>query len=856
MSDLIETTYKKIVEKLTNNKKIIRLLDYFHIRIKLWLKEETVRKNHKMHMISYVLLILLLVVYLPYIQAEEISINLDLPAGWSMISLPIIPDDASVSLLFPAAEVVYGYEKGSGYVRMRTEDILEVGRGYWILMDQNQNYSLIGQPILLYNKTVFEDGWAMIGGCSYPASVSSENCDIVVTYGYIHGTGYQRVPELENLQPGKGYWVLLKNRADQAQIKVMSLTVGVWLTTGDSSKKLQRQPNVCFIPSTGSNTLQIKVDEKTKYQQMDGFGAAFTDSSAWLIYNKLNASQRNELMTKLFSKTAGIGISYIRIPMGSSDFALTPYTYDDMPLGQTDTNLTNFSIAHDTVYIIPLLQQAKRLNPELKFIGSPWSAPAWMKTSETLNEGSLNSDYSQVYANYFVKFIQAYQAQGIPIHAITIQNEPDFNTPDYPSMYMEAIEQADFVKNYLGQAFQNNNINTKILVWDHNWDKPNYSIDILNDSNARAYVAGSAWHCYCDECTPEAQTQVHEAYPDKDIYFTECTGGGWDINFARVLVWNIQKLFIGSVRNWSKTVLLWNLALDEKDTPHIGGCGNYCRGVVTIYDNEAIGYEVEYYIIGHLSKFVDPGSYRIASNSYEGQIETVAFQNPDGSNVLIALNSSTQSIMFDVLWQAQYFSYNLPPQSVATFKWEANIKANIEEPKRPLVYQDFEGSGELGWSGTAIVRKTVPGEPVHSGDYAFRAESSKLWNYFYVLSKDQSWDVDFIQENNDCLTFWIYALPSGGGEGKDNTVAVKFYDTNTYNENGFEAWTRYTADFDQWTKLTILFSQLPSDFDLRHVNKLEFKNYWPGIYYLDDIQGEKGDFFIREPKTKKELFGK
>jgi glucosylceramidase len=629
--------------------------------------------------------------------------------------------------------------------------------------------------------------------------------------------------------------------------------VGVWLTTGDGGNKLQRQDNINFINGTGSNSSQIKVDENTKYQQMDGFGAALTDSSAWLIYNKLSTEQRNTLMKKLFSSNDGIGISYLRLPMGASDFVVSNhYTYDDMPDGETDYNLEHFSIAHDQDYIIPILKHAKNINPQLKIMGSPWSAPAWMKSPETLYGGSLRSDSCQAYANYFVKFIQAYQREGIPIHAVTVQNEPHFTNSSYPTMLMEWDEQADFIKKFLGPAFKG--INTKILIWDHNWceedgKETNYPLNVLDDPDARDYIAGSAWHCYKGD-TSDIQKKVHDIYSDKDVYFTECSGSlecedgkcKPGRNFGDVLVWNFQKLFIGAVRNLAKTVVLWNIALDKDQGPHVGGCG-ICLGVVRINKDNGVveEYEAEYYIIGHLSEFVAPGAYRIASDSYDNQIETVAFLNPDGSKILVALNPSTTLITFDVQLEGQHFSYNLPAQSVTTFKWGVNIEAPHKEDEG-LIYQNFEGSGELGWAGDgSTVRCSISGEPVHSGSYSWRIDSAVLFNYNFVRSKDGSWDVDFIQENNDRLVFWIYSLPAGSGEETDNTVAVKFYDTDAYNVNGYEIWTRYNANNGQWTKLTILFTQLPSDFNLRHVDKLEFKNYYPGTYYLDDIQAENED---------------
>jgi O-glycosyl hydrolase len=444
-------------------------------------------------------------------------------------------------------------------------------------------------------------------------------------------------------------------------------TVEVWLTTGDGSTKLLRQSDVSFSPDSGSNSLQIRIDEGTTYQQVDGFGAALTDSAAWLISSTLDVTQTYTLLNKLFSPREGIGISYVRLPIGASDFVKsTHYTYDDMPPGLTDTDLISFSIAHDQAYIIPILQQAKSINTQLKVMGSPWSAPAWMKSPETLYGGSLKSDNSQTYADYFVKFIQAYQAEGIPIDTVTVQNEPHHTDGSYPTMRMEWSEQASFVRDHLGPAFDSANIDAKILIWDHNWDEPDYPLEVLGDTNARRFIVGSAWHCY--KGTPDVQTVVHNAHPDKDIYFSECTGGEWDTDFASVLVWNFQNLFIGATRHWAKTVLLWNLALDEHNGPHNGGCDN-CRGVATIRQDGKVDYNVEYYVIGHLSKFVDPGACRIKSDHFPDTLESVAFQNADGSIVLVVLNPSATPITFDVEWSDHHFSYSLPMQSVATFRW-------------------------------------------------------------------------------------------------------------------------------------------------------------------------------------------
>jgi glucosylceramidase len=311
------------------------------------------------------------------------------------------------------------------------------------------------------------------------------------------------------------------------------------------------------------------------------------------------------------------------------------------------------------------LREAHALNPDLQVMASPWSAPAWMKTPRTRYGGALNDAHYAVYAQYLVRFVQAYQAEGIPIHALTVQNEPRHTDPRYPTMRMAYPEQARSIRDYLGPAIEQAGLDTRILIWDHNWDGADYALGVLADEGARRYVAGTAWHCYAGR--PEAQSVVQQAYPEVDVYFTECSGGGWDTDFESVLGWNVEHLLIGAVRHGAKTVLLWNLALDEGHGPHLGGC-NDCRGVVTVRRNGAVDLNVEYYLLGHLAKFVPPGAYRIGSETYHSSVESVAFRNPDGSIVLVAYNPELRaSPEIQVVWRDRAFSYTLPRRSVATF---------------------------------------------------------------------------------------------------------------------------------------------------------------------------------------------
>lgn len=445
----------------------------------------------------------------------------------------------------------------------------------------------------------------------------------------------------------------------------------VFMTTGDQSMLLESQPEASFGTGGTENTQVITVNETTQYQTMDGFGASLTDSSAWVIWNDLNVSQQATLMQQLFSPTAGIGLSFLRQPMGASDFAVNgDYSYDDVPAGQTDPQLTNFSVAHDVSYIVPLLKQALTINPTAKVVALPWSPPAWMKTSGTMNGGDMNTAYFPSLARYFVLYLQAYQQAGIPVYAISVQNEPLNSTNSYPSESMAASDESSFIASYLGPALNNAGLGSvKILGYEHNWDNTDYPEAVLS-SPASPYVAGSSFHCYNGDVS--AQSTVRTAYPSKDIWFTECSGTVGS-SFAGDLVWNSQNLLIGATRNWARSVSLWNLALDQNSGPTNGGCSN-CRGIVTIDTRTTpatITANVEYYALGHLAKFVVPGARRIDSNTFtQGGIEDVAFQNLDGSIVLFALNPGSTAQTFSVSWTGAYFTYTLPAQSVATFTWK------------------------------------------------------------------------------------------------------------------------------------------------------------------------------------------
>jgi len=436
----------------------------------------------------------------------------------------------------------------------------------------------------------------------------------------------------------------------------------------NQSPALVSKPPIRF-GKTQSTALTIRVDDSVKYQTIEGFGASLTDSSAWLFDKKLTREQRKAALEMLFEPQKGIGLNVLRQPMGASDFALKDYSYDDVAPGEKDSSLAKFSIEHDKAYILPILKEALAINPNLKIIGTPWSPPGWMKTSQSMIRGALLPEAYPALARYFVKYVVAYKEAGVPIYALTIQNEP-VNVPgNYPGMDMTAIEQANFLRDNLGPALHEAGLSTKVLVFDHNWDLIEYPIAVLNDSKAATFAAGTATHCYGGSAT--AQSELHERFPDKEIWMTECSGGDWQ---KGNLLEQQARLIINSTRNWAKSVVLWNLALDQNHEPFLGGCTN-CRGVVTVNHSASpaqVVPTVDFTALAHASKFLKPGARRVASNSFDqGSLEDVAFENPDGSIVLLVLNSSGSSQSLNISWKGQFASYKMPAAAVATFRWPA-----------------------------------------------------------------------------------------------------------------------------------------------------------------------------------------
>jgi glucosylceramidase len=441
----------------------------------------------------------------------------------------------------------------------------------------------------------------------------------------------------------------------------------IWVTTGNQVQLLQKLTDLDIKTGAPASASMIRIDFSKPLQEVEGFGAALTGSAAYVINKQLSSAQRSQLLQELFDPQQGIGISYLRITMGASDFSLSDFTYDDLPAGQTDAGLTQFSIAKDKEDVVPVLQSIKAIAPVLKIMSTPWSPPAWMKDNGKLAGGQLKPEWYAAYADYFVKYLDAFKQEGITIDAVTPQNEPLYEAP-YPSMRMEAAAQAVFIKDHLGPAFKKNNIHTGIIIYDHNWDVPQYPISILDDAQAKQYVSGAAFHAYAGQVG--AMTQVHAQHPDKGLYFTEISGGAWAPEFADNLKWNMSTIFIGTMNNWAKTTLLWNLALDSNNGPRNGGCQD-CRGVVTIAANGAVTRNVEYYVIGHMAKFVRPGAFRVTlTGTGVTGLESVAFLNKDGARVLVVLNSDNNAKTFTVADGNRQYDCSLEGNAVATIVWK------------------------------------------------------------------------------------------------------------------------------------------------------------------------------------------
>jgi glucosylceramidase len=634
-------------------------------------------------------------------------------------------------------------------------------------------------------------------------------------------------------------------------------TVKVWMSQVNSSNDgmslaLTPQADAVFKDDSGTNPHTINVDENVTYQQMDGFGASFTEASSYLVETKLKPEARTALMNSLFDKKTGIGISMLRQPIGACDHVISPYTYD--PNKDTD-ELPNFSIDHDKAYIIPSIQQALSVNPgRIKVMAATWSPPGWMKANNS-ELGYANGIPGtlvkyKAYANYLTKFIKAYQDANIPIFATTIQNETDYASPNWPAMPLGSQEETNLINKYLYPAFKANNLTgVKIIGWDHNFTTDNYSDgqyakDILS-ADKNNLLAGTAWHWYSSNMEP-ALMQVHYAFPNKDFWFTEGSGGEWD----PVKKWHDgfktqMEYVVRLPRLWSKSIVWWNVALDENNGPdyyytQYQKVHSTCRGLVQIRQSDgAITYYPDYYTMGHISKFVDPGAYRIDSNTYENDIESVAFKNPDKSKVVIAYNENKSPKTIKVKWGSQSFSYTIPAEAAATFKWSGE---QDRQSVIPVWFNNFE-NGKGYFAGVDTVVKLNKSGATKGGSRSVRLDVNSMQEpgpkaeYSSVrITPSGKGAMDISRYGY--LNFYLKDI-TNEGDGDIATVAI--VDTSN------RAWTKQTPErsvFNKWKLMHLPLDGI-SGIDRTKIKEIRIAESNGGTYYIDDLYLSLGPDAVR-----------
>lgn len=451
-----------------------------------------------------------------------------------------------------------------------------------------------------------------------------------------------------------------------------------WVTTADKGHLFEAE-GFDFGQAGSMSPYVVNIDSSDRYQTVDGFGAAITGATA---YNLMQMSQedRTSFLENVFSMENGVGSSLVRISIGASDFPATgtEFTWCDTE-GPEDDPLSNFAPHDDdTRYLIPVLKEIYAINPDVKIIGTPWSAPLWMKESESWTSASLREDCYQVYAQYFVKWIQYMEGQGFDIYAVTPQNEP-LNRGNSMSMYMGWQQERDFISQGLGPAFEAAGIDTKILAYDHNYNyddvsgQQGYPLHIFGDEDASRYVAGSAWHNYGGDVS-ELDQIVYE-YPDKEVYFTEASIGEWNYTFEDCLLNDFESIFIGTLSRMGKGVTLWNLMLDDNQGPYSPASGSCktCYGAVDISssDYKTLDYRTHYYQIAHASRVIRPGAVRLGTSGFEAEgISYLAFANPDGSIgvIIVSKASEDQSLVFST--GSRTVRYVVPAKSLVSLLWQ------------------------------------------------------------------------------------------------------------------------------------------------------------------------------------------
>ncbi len=582
-------------------------------------------------------------------------------------------------------------------------------------------------------------------------------------------------------------------------------TVTPWITKGDQSKLIQQQATVNFAANSGTNSSTITINTGTTYQTMDGFGWCLTQGSAQVI-SGLAATQQNTLLNDLFNTSTGLSSSVVRISIAASDLSNSSYSYNETA---GDTNMNNFSLSGpDLTYLIPILQKIIAINPNIKILATPWSAPRWMKSNNGWVGGSLQTQYYDAYARYFVRYIQAMQAQGIRIWAITPQNEPE-NPYNEPSMTMNSTEEKNFINNNLGPQLYNAGFgNVRIIAFDHNCDNTAYPTDVLNNSG---YVDGAAFHLYAGSISALSTVKNNTG---KNIYFTEQYVGGPG-NFSGDFGWHMQNVIIGSVNNWAKTAMEWNLATDSGYGPRTpGGCTS-CLGAITVNSSTSYTKNSPYYIIGQISKFVKNGAVRTGISSTNGSISAAGFVNNDGSVVVVAYNSSSSDSSTKIVSGSQAFTYTIPGSSAVTFKWAGGVNqgfAGYYNILSRLSGKGLDVANNLTTNAAPIQQYDVTSgggsnqrwrfESAGGGNYYIRVKSTN--KYLAVASNSLADGVkvqqrDFV--NNNEFKWTITSL--GGGYYKITNLlsgkALDVMDNSTANGGLIQVWAYGGGTNQQWS---------------------------------------------------------
>jgi glucosylceramidase len=439
-----------------------------------------------------------------------------------------------------------------------------------------------------------------------------------------------------------------------------------WITR-DAKSALQPLQPLVFSRSSPQDALPtIEVDERRTFQPIEGFGFALTGGSAYLLAG-LAAAERADLLRELFAPTEeSVGLSCLRLSIGASDLGRKDFSYWGVRRGTKDPDLALFNLHAGDREVVPVLQEILRINPAVKIMAAPWSAPPWMKSNGSYIAGHLKPDCYAAYARYFVRYIEAMREHGIHVSAVTPQNEPQ-NPRNEPSMVMSAAEQADFIKHHLGPELRKGAPDTEILCWDHNCDGTDFPLDVLGDAEARAYTAGVAWHLY--NGTPDAMSYVHAQYPDKKVYFTEQWVSAQE-EFMGALRWHTRNVVVGALRNWSRTAMEWNLASDPQYALHsrLGAVG--ALGGITI--GTTITRNPGYYLMAHSAKFIRPGSTRVHSSEVD-RLPNVACLTPDSRLVMVVMNDGEDARRFRVRHQGAHATLELGAGDVATLRWNLAI---------------------------------------------------------------------------------------------------------------------------------------------------------------------------------------